>query len=58
MQIRRIAAHYEEIAGHSLIHAINEECHGDTRRAYKVQLKLGKTYLTLFVRLGRCPYGN
>ena len=37
MQIRRVAAHYEEIAGHPLTEAIDSECHGETRRAYKVK---------------------
>merc|ERR1712035_203318 len=50
MQIRRIAAHYEEIAGHSLIHAINEECHGDTRRAYKAVVRMATDPCFYFAR--------
>jgi len=50
MQIRRVAAHYEEIAGHSLIHAINEECHGDTRRAYKAVVRMATDPCFYFAR--------
>merc|ERR1712055_469400 len=41
MQIRLIAAKYEGISGNTLIQAINDECHGDTERAYKAMKGLG-----------------
>ena len=50
MQIRRVAAHYEEIAGHSLIDAINSECHGDTRRAYKAVVRMATDPCFYFAR--------
>jgi len=50
MQIRRVAAHYEEIAGHSLISAINDECHGDTRRAYKAVVRMATDPCFYFAR--------
>ena len=50
MQIRRIAAHYEEISGHSLIDAINDECHGDTRRAYKAVVRMATDPCYYFAR--------
>jgi len=50
MQIRLIANHYEEIAGHSLIDAINDECHGDTRRAYKAVVRMATDPCFYFTR--------
>jgi len=40
MQIRLIAAKYEDISGNTLIQAINDECHGDTERAYKAVVRM------------------
>merc|ERR1711971_783621 len=43
MQIRRVAAH-------SLISAINDECHGDTRRAYKAVVRMATDPCFYFAR--------
>ena len=40
MQIRRIAAAYENISGMTLMMAINEECSGETERAYKAIVRM------------------
>merc|ERR1712064_245632 len=40
MQIRLIAAKYEDISGSTLIQAINDECRGDTERAYKAVVRM------------------
>ena len=40
MQIRRIAAAYEDISGMTLMMAINEECSGETERAYKAIVRM------------------
>merc|ERR1712147_384639 len=50
MQIRRVAAHYEEIAGHPLTEAIDSECHGETRRAYKAVVRMATDPCFYFAR--------
>ena len=40
MQIRLIAAKYEDISGSTLMQAINDECRGDTERAYKAVVRM------------------
>jgi len=50
MQIRRVAAHYEEISGQSLQDAIDAECNGDTRRAYKAVVRMATDPCYYFAR--------
>jgi len=40
LQIRLIARKYEDISGSTLIQAINDECRGDTERAYKAVVRM------------------
>jgi len=50
MQIRLIAEKYEEISGGSLMSAINSECHGETRRAYKATVRMATDPCYYFAR--------